>query len=43
MINTCQKLKSMGKGKCWESEIQPTNAPYRRGNSFVAGLRQEHN
>lgn len=43
MINTCQKLKSMGKGKCWESEVQPTNAPYRRGNSFVAGLRQEHN
>ena len=40
MIKTCQKPRMMGKGKEWESEIQPTSNPFRRGVAFSNTLRK---
>ena len=40
-MNTCQKARSLGKGEGWKSDIQPTNAPYRRDTTLrIAASRQ---
>ena len=41
LISTCQKPRAMGKGKCWEEEIQPTPNPFRREHSWTAKLRKQ--
>ena len=40
LISTCQKPRQMGKGKCWEEEIQPTPNPYRREHVWAEKLRK---
>lgn len=43
LIKTCQKPRSLGKGKEWENEIQPTVSPFRRSSAagWKSGLRNE--
>ncbi len=42
-LKTCQKPRTLGKGKGWESEIQPTVSPFRRPHtaSWKNALRDD--